>query len=84
MRQLQPLPPASRRWYRQSGPDIPTLNFQIDSLSDYFALLDGPLGSAVEPHWYRGNGDATWHLDPAALRPHDERKRETTTWRLRL
>jgi len=54
--------------------DCTYLDVEVDSLAEYVSIVSGlPLNSTF---WFRGHRDASWHLEPSALRFEELGKRE--------
>jgi FRG domain len=62
-------------WYRRHGPRCQMLNFGIETVGDFFDVLNATLQEG-KCFFFRGHADARWKLTPAALRPRDARARQ--------
>lgn len=61
------LPVKTRQHYKIHAPDCAVVDYLVNSLSDYFAVLNAML-KGPEPFWFRGHGNLGWSLTPSALR----------------
>ncbi|MAT16629.1 MAG: hypothetical protein CMJ46_15320 [Planctomyces sp.] len=55
------------REYRRNGPDCGLVNQQIQTISDYFRVIDSALTDNRE-FWFRGHSNSDYKLIPSALR----------------
>jgi len=60
--------PRSRAKRRSASLQAPVYPHSINSIGDFFAVIDGLLRPG-QLYWYRGHGNPAWTLTPSALRP---------------